>query len=97
MAHMMGTQQQFWSRIQILIAVQGAVIAASYAVRDAIIAGALPLAPVLLLLGALLSLGLFQISRADAEDRLVNRALMDAGSRTRPTRPCGCVARLGRR
>ena len=64
--------QLFWSTVQMLIAVQGAVLAASYAVH------ATWLGPAVLGLGAGLSLFLLFVSNKTERDRDANRPLIDA-------------------
>jgi hypothetical protein len=68
-----------WSRVQLLIAVQGAVLAGSYALR------ASWLAPAILGFGAALTLLLISLVEKDQLDRDVNQKLLDElGSRCLP-------------
>jgi hypothetical protein len=60
-----------WARVQLLIAVQGAVIAGSYAVGDHRLAG------VFLLAGAALSLVIYELVTKDQLDRDANSNIID--------------------
>lgn len=73
MAHALNQDGLMWSRVQILIAIQGAAIAAGYTLRHE-----LWLAMFLMVVAALLTFFVILLARNDLLDRNTNLRLMDA-------------------
>lgn len=71
MSHYIHYDSQFWSRIQILLAIQSAALASSYSLRH------LMLGPFILIVGVLFTIAILFLINRDIDNSRINQTIMD--------------------